>query len=164
MLAEAQKEAEGIVSDAEQAAARLDADAEDRARQVEERAQRRLDEAESGARILRERVAEEVTRSQRTAQDELRNAREQTVAHVVEARREADAIRASARTMLEDARQEVAVLSRRRDEIAAELGQLSGVIQALAVPTGTELPTQYATQDAGRTTWHGTDSNEDDQR
>ena len=34
------------------------------------------------------------------------------------------------------------MLTRRRDEIAAELGQLSGVIHALAVPTDTALPTQ----------------------
>jgi hypothetical protein len=32
---------------------------------------------------------------------------------------------------------EVAVLARRRDEIANELSQLSGVIQALAVPETT---------------------------
>jgi cysteine sulfinate desulfinase/cysteine desulfurase-like protein len=38
-----------------------------------------------------------------------------------------------ARALLEDARSEVSVLTRRRDEIAAELGGLSGVIQALAV-------------------------------
>jgi hypothetical protein len=31
----------------------------------------------------------------------------------------------------------VAVLARRRDAITGELGQLSGVIQALAVPTDT---------------------------
>ena len=37
--------------------------------------------------------------------------------------------------MLEDARTEAAVLTKRRDEIAAELEGLSGVIQALAVPT-----------------------------
>ena len=36
---------------------------------------------------------------------------------------------------LEDARNESAVLTKRRDEIAAELEGLSGVIQALAVPT-----------------------------
>jgi len=36
---------------------------------------------------------------------------------------------------LADSRKQVAVLARRRDEIAAELSQLSGVIQALAVPT-----------------------------
>jgi hypothetical protein len=36
--------------------------------------------------------------------------------------------------MLDDARAEVASLTTRRDEIAAELGRLSGVIEALSVP------------------------------
>ena len=53
---------------------------------------------------------------------------------VASARAEADEIRAQARRTLEDARAEIALLARRRDGITAELGQLSGVIQALAVP------------------------------
>jgi hypothetical protein len=36
---------------------------------------------------------------------------------------------------LDDARAEVAALTTRRDEIAGELGRLSGVIEALSVPT-----------------------------
>jgi hypothetical protein len=36
--------------------------------------------------------------------------------------------------MLEEARAEVAALTTRRDEIAGELGRLSGVIEALNVP------------------------------
>ena len=100
---------------------------------MNERAQRRLDEAESGATLLRERVAAEVVKQQRAASDELRTAREQAAAHVAAARAEADEIRAKARALLDDARTEVTVLTRRRDEIAAELGGLSGVIQALAV-------------------------------
>ena len=43
-------------------------------------------------------------------------------------------MRTQARALLEDARTEVAVLAKRRDEIAAELSGLSGVISALAVP------------------------------
>jgi hypothetical protein len=53
---------------------------------------------------------------------------------VADARAEADELRAQARRTLEDARAEIALLARRRDGITAELGQLSGVIQALAVP------------------------------
>jgi hypothetical protein len=45
----------------------------------------------------------------------------------------------------------VARLHKRRDEITRELGQLSGVIQALAVP-GAQIPAQ-ATQQA-----HGDDA------
>ena len=47
---------------------------------------------------------------------------------------------AQARRIVEDARAEVALLARQRDGITAELGQLSGVIQALAVPTPTQPP------------------------
>ena len=53
---------------------------------------------------------------------------------VADARREADELRTEAHELLDSARTEVAALSRRRDEIAAELSQLSGVIEALAVP------------------------------
>lgn len=49
-------------------------------------------------------------------------------------RRDADRIRADAQTMLELARSEVALQASRRDSIANELGNLSGVIEALAVP------------------------------
>ena len=49
--------------------------------------------------------------------------------------------------MLTDARTEVASLRGRRDEIARELTQLSGVIEALAVPTDgpTDKPTDGPT-------------------
>lgn len=49
-------------------------------------------------------------------------------------RRDADRIRADAQTMLELARSEVALQASQRDSIANELGNLSGVIEALAVP------------------------------
>ena len=52
---------------------------------------------------------------------------------VQDARVEADELRRTARRMLDEARAEVADLSTRRDEIAAELGRLSGVIEALNV-------------------------------
>jgi hypothetical protein len=52
---------------------------------------------------------------------------------VAEARAEADDLRAKARTILSDARAEVSVLIAHRDEITRQLGDLSGVIEALAV-------------------------------
>jgi hypothetical protein len=51
-----------------------------------------------------------------------------------EARADADRIREEARTMLERARAEVSVLAGRREDITRQLGHLSGVIEALAVP------------------------------
>jgi ABC-type transporter Mla subunit MlaD len=101
----------------------------------------RLGEAEQSARVLRAQVADDVLREQRTGQEELRRARTEAAALVAEARREADELRAQARRTVEDARSEVALLARQRDGITAELGQLSGVIQALAVPTPTHPPT-----------------------
>jgi hypothetical protein len=53
---------------------------------------------------------------------------------LADARAEADQLRSTARTLLADARSEVDALARRRTAITAELGQLSGVIEALAVP------------------------------
>jgi hypothetical protein len=50
------------------------------------------------------------------------------------ARIEADEVRTQAQQMLDEARAEVASLTTRRDEIAEELGRLSGVIEALSVP------------------------------
>ncbi|MGZ4596831.1 MAG: hypothetical protein ACXV3V_07895, partial [Actinomycetes bacterium] len=44
-------------------------------------------------------------------------------------------LRRSAHQLLDDARAEVAALTTRRDEIAGELGRLSGVIEALSVPS-----------------------------
>jgi hypothetical protein len=51
-----------------------------------------------------------------------------------EARADADRIRREAREMLERARAEVDALARRRSDITSQLGALSGVIDALAVP------------------------------
>ena len=52
---------------------------------------------------------------------------------VADARTEADELRREAAKILSEAREEVAALTTRRDEIAAELGRLSGVIEALNV-------------------------------
>ena len=51
-----------------------------------------------------------------------------------QAREHADDLRAQARKLLADAEARVAALNQRRDEITKELTQLSGVIEALAVP------------------------------
>jgi hypothetical protein len=89
---------------------------------------------------LREQIAQEVLHKQHTADDELRRARAESARVVAAAREEADELRAQARRTLEEAREEIALLARRRDGITAELGQLSGVIQALAVPTSHPSP------------------------
>ncbi len=62
------------------------------------------------------------------------------------ARTEADDIRRSARKMLMEARSEVAALTERRNAIAGELGNLSGIIEALAV---TETETETTPSDNG---------------
>lgn len=68
------------------------------------------------------------------AAEDLRRAREQALAYVAEGRSEADQLREGARRALERARAEAARLQEQRDVIAGELGQLSGVIEALSVP------------------------------
>jgi hypothetical protein len=124
------------------AARRLREDAENLSAEAQDRAQRRLDEAERGARILGETVVTEVIRIQREAQDESRRLREEATAYLSDARTEADQLRAQARRSLDEAREEITILGRRRDEITAELGQLSGVIQALSVPAIPDRPTR----------------------
>lgn len=120
------------------AAARAEADrllreADEGAQARSERGERRLSEAEAGARTLRERAADDLDRSQREMSDLRRSAKEAAGRDVAEARAEADELRAQARRILADARAEVAVLTAHRDAIARELGELSGVIEALAV-------------------------------
>jgi cell division septum initiation protein DivIVA len=79
-------------------------------------------------------VAAQISMAQADAHQFRDRARREAADLVSHARREADAARDEARRVLEEARAEVAVLTTRRDEIAAELGRLSGVIEALAVP------------------------------
>jgi hypothetical protein len=122
-VAEASARAEQIVADAELAAVLRD-----------ERADRRLNEAESAARDVREHVAQEMGRSQRELYELRKAAKAEAMQTVVGARAEADALRTTARKLLADARTELADLTQRRDAIAAELGNLSGVIYALSVP------------------------------
>jgi chromosome segregation ATPase len=134
----ADEDAARIRTGAEDEAARIRREAESYYDQVEARAQRRLEQAESGAKVLRDQTAEEVMRTQREAKDEARRLREDAAAFLTTAREEADALREQARHRLQDARDEVAALARRRDAIEEELRQLSGVIEALAVPSTAE--------------------------
>jgi cell division septum initiation protein DivIVA len=79
-------------------------------------------------------VAEQTAAAQREAEEARRTARAEAVRIVGAARIEADEVRTRGQQMLDDARAEVAALTTRRDEIAGELGRLSGVIDALSVP------------------------------
>jgi vacuolar-type H+-ATPase subunit H len=116
--------------------ARILASAEDAAAARDARAERRLAEAESGARAVREQVAAELARTQRELHEVRRKAKEEEFAAINTARAEADELRAAARKMIAEARAEVAALVKRRNAIAGELGNLSGVIEALAVAEG----------------------------
>ena len=115
-------------------AARIREDAEAAAAQAEERARHRLDEAEHGARTLREQVAAESSPSSAppTTSCAVPAPRAPPSSPTPGPRPTSCARRRA--VSLEDARAEIALLARRRDGITAELGQLSGVIQALAVP------------------------------
>ena len=135
LVAAAESDSLRIRDDAEEASRAMVTAAEDEVSLIHERAHRREEETESTTRLLRQQVAEEVVRNRQSAQDELRQARQEAAEHLGAARTEADELRSKARAVLEDARAEAGVLTKRRDEIAAELEGLSGVIQALAVPT-----------------------------
>lgn len=77
-------------------------------------------------------------RTQREAKDEARRLREEAAAFLASARAEADTLREQAQLRVQEARDELAAMARRRDGIAEELRQLSGVIEALAVPSTAE--------------------------
>ncbi|MBC7559524.1 MAG: hypothetical protein H7270_09240 [Dermatophilaceae bacterium] len=115
-------------------AARVIGEADLTAQAALERGQRRLDEAEAGARVLRERAAAEVLRLQTEAHDHRRAVRDEATTTLAAARADANTSRTHARDLLTQARAEVKVLAERRDDITAQLGHLSGVIEALAVP------------------------------
>ena len=83
---------------------------------------------------MRERTAAEVERLQRESHQSSQGARAELIRVTQDARADADRIREEARTMLERARAEVAALAARREDITRQLGHLSGVIEALAVP------------------------------
>ena len=96
---------------------------------------KQADEARAQAAQLAERVRVLEQESREAADASSAEAGPASYEHLAAARAEADELRTKARLVLEDARNESAVLTKRRDEIAAELEGLSGVIQALAVPT-----------------------------
>jgi hypothetical protein len=136
--------AAAVVASAEEDAARRREQAEADARlaleeaeagaaQILERADRRTAESEAGAQRLRGLVADEVVGMRTKASDELRRSREEAARVLSEAQADAEQSRTQARELLASARAEVSALKQRRDEIAAELSQLSGVIEALAV-------------------------------
>lgn len=129
-------------------AERVMSEAEQTAQAALERGQRRLDEAEAGARVLRERAAAEVARLQTQAHEHRRTVRDEAMTTLATARADADRNRAQARDLLIHARAEVAVLAQRRDDITAQLGHLSGVVEALAVPERSAVTSGLATADA----------------
>jgi hypothetical protein len=133
-LEQARVEAQRRLSDASERASRTVRESSEKAAEIEARADRRQHEAESAAKSLRDTVTAQVGKAQREAEQARREARAEAVRLVSDARSEADQLRRSARTMLDDARGEVAALTTRRDAIAEELGRLSGVISALSVP------------------------------
>ena len=108
-------------------------EAEADAAQILERADRRTAESEAGAQRLRSLVADEVVALRTEGSDELRAAARRRPGCCHEAQADAEQSRTQARELLASARAEVSALKQRRDEIAAELSQLSGVIEALAV-------------------------------
>jgi outer membrane protein TolC len=75
----------------------------------------------------------------------LRRGRDEAAACVEKARFEADELRAQARAAIDEARGEVHALNRSRDEISAELAQLSGVIEALAITENDNPPAPAGT-------------------
>jgi chromosome segregation ATPase len=78
-------------------------------------------------------MADEVTRTHQELAAARRAAKQEESELIAAARADADEMRSSARRMLNDARAELERLTQRRDAIAGELGNLSGVIEALAV-------------------------------
>jgi hypothetical protein len=133
-LADAQAEAERIRQRAGEDADATRHDAFRHLEETETHARRRLEDDDAGARTLREQVAAEVARAQREAQQIVSAARDEASALVEEARRDRERAAAESAALLDGARAEVAELEQQRRAIVDELGGLSGVIQALAVP------------------------------
>ena len=133
VLAEAQADASRTRQHAEREAENLLEVAKAQASEALDRADRRLAEAEGGARLVRERAAEDIERLHREAHESHRAARAEIVRETEEARRVSTTLRAEAQAAVERARAEVHLLAARRDDITAQLGNLSGVIEALSV-------------------------------
>lgn len=94
-------------------------------------------EAEDSARRIRERVNADLTTLRQETFEQTSQTRAEAVQLLREARNDADRVRREADEMLWKSRAEVSRLAARRDNIASELGHLSGVIEALAVPVPT---------------------------
>ena len=107
-----------------------------RPQEQHERAERRVAEAEAGAQAVREQVAEQLGESQRELHQLRRTARAETAELIARARAEAEEMRAEALQHADRRPGRGGRADRRRNAIAAELGQLSGVIEALAVEEG----------------------------
>jgi hypothetical protein len=147
VLTAAQTQAERTTAAARDEAERTVLAAKETQQAAEERAARRLEEADKAARLVRERTASEIERLQRETHESHRQAREELVQSSTAARADADRVREEARAMLDRARSEVAALASRREDITKQLGHLSGVIDALAVPER-PAPTGAQHQDA----------------
>ena len=100
---------------------------------------------------MREQAAEDLARVQTETRELRRSANDDSNRLLTRARTEADELRSAARTLLAEARAEVAVLSAHRDEISKQLGDLSGVINALAVPESSGGSRRDNTDGAGGT-------------
>jgi hypothetical protein len=133
-LAAANQEAEKVRARAQARADKLTAAAEAQANDIVVRASRREAEAQASTQVLRERAASDLAQAQRQSHDLIRKARADAQQLEAQAREHADDLRAQARKLLAEAEARVAALNQRRDEITKELTQLSGVIEALAVP------------------------------
>ena len=92
---------------------------------------------------MRQSAAEDVERMHREAHEYHRAARAEIIKASEEARERADTVRAEAQAAVERARAEVHTLAARRDAITAQLGNLTGVIDALAVPETTTPPRHH---------------------
>jgi cell division septum initiation protein DivIVA len=131
--AEEQAAAEQVRLAAEAAASRVVGEAEAAVKARLEMADRRMAEAETGARAIRERVADDMSRAQRESQETRRAAKREASEILATARAEADELRERARKSVTEARTEVERVSAQRDAISRQLGDLTGVIDALAV-------------------------------
>jgi vacuolar-type H+-ATPase subunit H len=112
----------------------LKANAEVEAKEIITRANRREAEAQASTQVLREQAANDLATAQRQSHELIRKARAEAQGLEAQAREHSDELRGPARKLLADAEARVAALNQRRDEITKELTQLSGVIEALAIP------------------------------
>ena len=133
-LRAAQADAARTLHDAELAARDRLESATREAEGVLARASAQKAEADDSARRIRERVNADLTKLRQDTFEQTSLTRAEAVQLLREARNDADRVRREADEMLWKARAEVSRLAARRDNIASELGHLSGVIEALAVP------------------------------